>query len=264
MAAADAALGNPANPSLQSENKKSVPTVDWNSVLKWAGIILAVAGLGVGIMSLLNKDKGSKSKDSGSGTPCTKTAAEVIAKDVSCEGITCQNGGTCKNGSCNCPAGYYGSRCEYSSALGSGGTTIRNPDTALPDGAANDTLTAGGISDDAAAADAAAAREKTRNATAANYMKAKQNLLMGSQYPKTAKAVDNEIQGAETWRDSFGAVIEADQATYDESARFLTVLTDQANQITTDVVGSGRLIKIEEGGRGGAAAPAPSGAETEE
>ena len=29
-----------------------------------------------------------------------------------CEGITCLNGGTCANGSCNCPQGYSGSNCS--------------------------------------------------------------------------------------------------------------------------------------------------------
>ncbi len=261
MAAADAALGNPANPSLQSENKKSVPTVDWNSVLKWAGIILAVAGLGVGIMSLLNKDKGSKSSSSSPSAPCNKDTSDVIPEDLSCEGVTCQNGGTCVNGSCNCPAGYYGSRCESSTALGyNSPSTIRNPEGGDGKISTDDPLTAGDISDDGEA-EAAAAREKTRNATAANYAKAKRSLQMGSAYPKTTDAVNADIQSAETWRDSFGAVIQADSATYDESARFLTVLTDQANQITTDIVGSGRLVQIEEVGSD-AAAPAPDSAET--
>jgi len=29
-----------------------------------------------------------------------------------CKGVTCQNGGTCQSGSCNCPAGYSGSSCQ--------------------------------------------------------------------------------------------------------------------------------------------------------
>ncbi len=32
--------------------------------------------------------------------------------DDPCSGITCQNGGTCNNGSCSCATGYEGSRCE--------------------------------------------------------------------------------------------------------------------------------------------------------
>lgn len=28
-----------------------------------------------------------------------------------CEGVTCLNGGTCADGSCDCPAGYTGSNC---------------------------------------------------------------------------------------------------------------------------------------------------------
>jgi hypothetical protein len=33
-------------------------------------------------------------------------------KDDPCENITCLNGGTCANGSCNCPTGYSGSDCS--------------------------------------------------------------------------------------------------------------------------------------------------------
>lgn len=29
-----------------------------------------------------------------------------------CAGLTCENGGTCLNGSCDCPTGYLGSTCE--------------------------------------------------------------------------------------------------------------------------------------------------------
>lgn len=29
-----------------------------------------------------------------------------------CEGVTCQNGGACNDGTCNCPAGYTGTYCE--------------------------------------------------------------------------------------------------------------------------------------------------------
>jgi hypothetical protein len=32
-----------------------------------------------------------------------------------CEGITCQNGGSCKDGTCLCPEGYEGTRCETKS-----------------------------------------------------------------------------------------------------------------------------------------------------
>ncbi len=33
------------------------------------------------------------------------------AKDK-CEDIVCQNSGTCTNGICNCPHGYFGTKCE--------------------------------------------------------------------------------------------------------------------------------------------------------
>jgi len=29
-----------------------------------------------------------------------------------CESVTCQNGGTCIDGSCYCPSGYTGTNCE--------------------------------------------------------------------------------------------------------------------------------------------------------
>lgn len=29
-----------------------------------------------------------------------------------CKNVTCQNGGTCSGGNCNCPAGYEGDRCQ--------------------------------------------------------------------------------------------------------------------------------------------------------
>lgn len=29
-----------------------------------------------------------------------------------CEGVTCQNGGTCESGDCNCTAGYEGANCQ--------------------------------------------------------------------------------------------------------------------------------------------------------
>ena len=33
-------------------------------------------------------------------------------KDDPCDGIDCQNGGSCSDGSCSCPTGYEGSLCE--------------------------------------------------------------------------------------------------------------------------------------------------------
>ena len=33
-------------------------------------------------------------------------------KRGSCENITCLNGGTCRNGRCQCPVGFEGARCE--------------------------------------------------------------------------------------------------------------------------------------------------------
>lgn len=33
-----------------------------------------------------------------------------------CENVTCQNGGTCVNGSCNCPDGYEGANCQTASS----------------------------------------------------------------------------------------------------------------------------------------------------
>lgn len=38
--------------------------------------------------------------------------AAACKKDDPCDGITCVNGGTCANGSCNCPTGFEGSDCS--------------------------------------------------------------------------------------------------------------------------------------------------------
>lgn len=36
----------------------------------------------------------------------------TACKKDKCKDVTCQNGGTCSNGVCNCPANYSGSHCE--------------------------------------------------------------------------------------------------------------------------------------------------------
>jgi len=36
----------------------------------------------------------------------------LSCKRGSCENITCLNGGTCRNGRCQCPVGFEGARCE--------------------------------------------------------------------------------------------------------------------------------------------------------
>lgn len=41
-------------------------------------------------------------------TSCTKD---------NCKGVLCQNGGTCMQGSCQCPTGYYGNFCEQSTIV---------------------------------------------------------------------------------------------------------------------------------------------------
>jgi hypothetical protein len=33
-------------------------------------------------------------------------------KDNPCASITCENGGTCNNGTCDCPSGYSGNKCQ--------------------------------------------------------------------------------------------------------------------------------------------------------
>ncbi|MGQ9863068.1 MAG: calcium-binding EGF-like domain-containing protein [Bacteroidia bacterium] len=38
--------------------------------------------------------------------------ALLSCKKGSCEGISCLNGGWCKNGTCKCPTGFSGDRCE--------------------------------------------------------------------------------------------------------------------------------------------------------
>lgn len=36
----------------------------------------------------------------------------TACKKDSCADVTCQHGGTCKDGNCSCPTGYSGSHCE--------------------------------------------------------------------------------------------------------------------------------------------------------
>ena len=40
------------------------------------------------------------------------TVIYTACKKDKCKDITCQNGGTCSDGVCNCPANYSGSKCE--------------------------------------------------------------------------------------------------------------------------------------------------------
>ncbi len=50
-----------------------------------------------------------------------------------CDTIVCQNGGTCNNGNCNCPAGYTGNRCQtevrsaYTGSYLTNGTGVETP-----------------------------------------------------------------------------------------------------------------------------------------
>lgn len=159
------------------------------------------------------------------------------------------------------------------SSGGSGGSSSAfpaqgiNDKTGLQDGGTDGTM--GGTATDANSSegDAAAAAEKSKDLagknSAANYTQAKRGLKRGDTFKKTAKAVNDEIQGARTWRDSWQPVIEADLATCDESARFLTTLTDQANQITTDIISGGSLIKIQEEKPAGADAEKPAAGNVE-
>jgi hypothetical protein len=39
----------------------------------------------------------------------------ACGKKDPCEGVTCQNGGTCKDGTCQCPTGFEGQFCETAS-----------------------------------------------------------------------------------------------------------------------------------------------------
>jgi len=40
------------------------------------------------------------------------TVTYVACKKDKCKDLTCENGGVCSNGVCNCPANYSGTRCE--------------------------------------------------------------------------------------------------------------------------------------------------------
>jgi len=43
---------------------------------------------------------------------CKKDTTSPDDPSNPCASITCQNGGTCTNGTCNCPSGYGGAQCE--------------------------------------------------------------------------------------------------------------------------------------------------------
>ncbi|MDD3669612.1 MAG: hypothetical protein PHX68_05005, partial [Alphaproteobacteria bacterium] len=75
---------------------------------------------------------------------------------------------------------------------------------------------------------------------------AKKNLDAADAFPKKAEEISQQIDDAQTWRDAFQTVIDADYTTYMESARFLSVLAAEGNQKSTDIIGSGVLPKIQE------------------
>lgn len=43
---------------------------------------------------------------------CTKDSSSSTTPADPCNGITCQNGGTCSNGTCICPTGWTGTYCQ--------------------------------------------------------------------------------------------------------------------------------------------------------
>ncbi len=55
-----------------------------------------------------------------------------------CENVTCQNGGTCVNGSCNCPDGYEGNNCQTASSAKFKGFYAATDDCPLGDREGND------------------------------------------------------------------------------------------------------------------------------
>ncbi len=56
----------------------------WKQILLTVSMLIAIVGVGMF-------------------TSCEKNA---------CDGVTCQNGGACGHGLCNCPTGYEGAQCE--------------------------------------------------------------------------------------------------------------------------------------------------------
>lgn len=60
--------------------------------------------------------------------------------DDACDGISCQNGGTCSDGICTCPSGYSGDFCETAANAKYAGT-YTGPNTCNPGPSSTITVT---------------------------------------------------------------------------------------------------------------------------
>ncbi len=74
-------------------------------------VTAAAAGDVTFTFSALKAAKGRASRGTSS-TPLTITIAAAGGPPDPCAGITCQNGGSCAAGACNCVGGYGGDRCQ--------------------------------------------------------------------------------------------------------------------------------------------------------
>ncbi|MDD3669611.1 MAG: hypothetical protein PHX68_05000 [Alphaproteobacteria bacterium] len=204
----------------------------WEKAWNWLGenwLALAGVALGVaGILLALRKSKGKKGKDGADGKgPCDSPVTPEDIKD---------------GGDYDTSSGYGSivpSTSGYSRGNSGGGSSGSGASGGGSSGSGEDDdkeKIAGGSSPRAMAGDGAIAA----------YTYAKKNLDAADAFPAKAEAISQQIDDAQTWRDAFQAVIDADYATYTESARFLAVLAKEGEQKSTDIIGSGVLPKIQE------------------
>ncbi|MDD3669052.1 MAG: hypothetical protein PHX68_02035 [Alphaproteobacteria bacterium] len=189
--------------------------------LTLAGVALGVAG----ILLALRKDKGKKGKDGqdAPGTEPEPVSTEDLARGGNYGSIVPSSGGYSRGDSGSGSGGG-----STGSGGGSGGGTGEEGD------------------DKEIAGAAAAQRAVAGDGAIAAYTYAKKNLGAADAFPKKAEEISQQIDDAQTWRDAFQAVINADYAAYTESARFLTVLATEGEQKSTDIIGNGVLPRIQE------------------
>ena len=194
---------------------------DWvgNNAVALMGIALGVAGL---LMSM-RKDKSKKSKKTDEETPVSPVTPEDLRGS--------------EYGSVTPSYGRSGTTGTGSTGTGSTGTG---------NGSGGGSGSGGEQTDEQKAQESTANKEAAGDGAIAAYTYAKKNLDAADAFPKQAEAISEQIDDAQTWRDAFQAVINADYTTYAESARFLTLLAAEGSQKSTDIIGSGVLPRIQE------------------